>query len=307
VAAAGFFYDPGQDIIYSRMDAWQRAVGFNWGYDVAAPAMHMIIDCETIYFPANGKMWLIELWKGQYGLETGCEIGVYNNLNPHTPNGSERGDHYFSASNLDIAQLKLSFTLKRRGAELIKRGPQSHWWLTGFKWGVFTEETTDLTMDVVIEFQPLLPVLPTSDDMRLAFVAALKKLGYSPTTVGRHVSFQFIRAKSSQPSTRIANEESVQEHNKWLVEKYNALKAELRLSSNDPNGFIFSEVAPVVHKVVRPLVRPVVKNVVGKVGEKVAAAKQRIEHDLGKKPPAPGEIFAFFHNKVWRGGNRSVT
>jgi hypothetical protein len=77
VYAAGFLYDPRKDIIYSRSDACQRKVGFTWSYDVASPYLRMIIDCETFYFIYGGKAWLIELWKGQYGLETGAEIGVY--------------------------------------------------------------------------------------------------------------------------------------------------------------------------------------------------------------------------------------
>ena len=51
---------------------------YAYGYDAAALAMNAIIDCEPIFFDYAGKTWLIELWKGQYGLETGCEIGVYN-------------------------------------------------------------------------------------------------------------------------------------------------------------------------------------------------------------------------------------
>ena len=39
--------------------------------------MGMIIDCEPVRFYYGGKKWLIELWKGQYGMTTGCEIGVY--------------------------------------------------------------------------------------------------------------------------------------------------------------------------------------------------------------------------------------
>jgi len=304
VAAAGFFYDPAQDIIYSRMDAWQRAVGFNWVYDLAAAGMSMIIDCETIYFTSGGKRWLIELWKGQYGLETGCEIGVYNHVNAHRPNGSDRGAHYLSASNVDIAQLTLSFTLKRHGKVLFRRGPEHHWWLTGFKWGVFTEHTSDLTMDVVIEFHPLLPFLPTSDDMRLAFVAALKKLGYRPATMGRRVSFQFTAAKTPPPSTRTRNEQSVQTHNAVLVDKYNALKADLGLRSNDPNGFHFPEAAAVVRPVVRPLVGQVVKKIGEKVGEKIDANRKRLEHDAARHQREAHDVFACFHHKVWRSAHR---
>ena len=85
VDLAGFRYDPDQDIIYSKFDAWQRATGFCHMYDEAAPAtISAVIDCEPIRFLSGGKQWMIELWKGQYGIETGAEIGVYN-LAPPKP------------------------------------------------------------------------------------------------------------------------------------------------------------------------------------------------------------------------------
>ena len=77
VYTAGFLYDPDQDIIYSRMDAPQRNFGYAYGYDAATLGMNAILDCEPIFFDYDGKHWMIELWKGQYGMESGCEIGVY--------------------------------------------------------------------------------------------------------------------------------------------------------------------------------------------------------------------------------------
>lgn len=77
VVAAGFNYDPGQDIIYSRMDAIQKKLGYCWKYDEGAAVISMIIDCEPICFTYGGAKWMIELWKGQYGIETGAEVGVY--------------------------------------------------------------------------------------------------------------------------------------------------------------------------------------------------------------------------------------
>src|SRR3954453_3455004 len=73
VWAAGFTYDPAQDIILSRMDPLQRKFGYAFGYDASALAMSMVIDCEPIFF-YHGKHWMIELWKGQYGLETGSLV-----------------------------------------------------------------------------------------------------------------------------------------------------------------------------------------------------------------------------------------
>ena len=84
VDVAGFAYDPRQDIIYSKMYPLQRSFGYAYGYDAAALGMDAIIDCEPIFFDYAGKTWMIELWKGQYGLETGCEIGVYNRAHGST-------------------------------------------------------------------------------------------------------------------------------------------------------------------------------------------------------------------------------
>ena len=42
----------------------------------------MIIDCEPIYFRYKGKKWLIEFWKGQYGMTTGGEVGIYYTTGP---------------------------------------------------------------------------------------------------------------------------------------------------------------------------------------------------------------------------------
>ena len=77
VDSGGIPYDPDQDIIYSKMYPVQRQLGYAYGYDAAALLMGAVIDCEPIFFDYGGKTWMIELWKGQYGLETGCEIGVY--------------------------------------------------------------------------------------------------------------------------------------------------------------------------------------------------------------------------------------
>lgn len=48
IEAAGYSYDPKQDIFYSNMDAWQRNMGYCRLYDEAAAPMGMIIDCEPI-------------------------------------------------------------------------------------------------------------------------------------------------------------------------------------------------------------------------------------------------------------------
>jgi hypothetical protein len=305
VFKAGFSYDPQQDIIYSKMDAWQYQVGFTWSYDVASPHLRMILDCEPFYFTYGGKKWMIELWKGQYGLETGAEIGVYTCVDTGV-SGVERQTMYGCASKQEYHWLKLKFVLKRTngGPPLtLHRGPEHHWWLTGFKWGEFTERTSDLTMDVAIEFQ--------HDEMRRQFVNAATKLGYYPATTGRTVTFQFIKPKTPQPASRAGREQQMQSGNKVLVDKYRVLKRQLGLSSNDPNGFDFRqavEVArPVAVQTVRKVVEPVVRKgfeKVQKAAEKVADRGRQIVPDHHKEKAVLQDIFAAFHNKVWKTSHR---
>lgn len=251
----GFVYQPEQDIIVSRLDALQRKLGFTWAYDVLSPALRMIIDCEPIYFTYGGKNWMIELWKGQYGLETGAEIGVYNAAaNPPTvrqitdtirswfPGIAEVADHAqetvaFFASASPAEQLVMSFTLSKDGNPLFTRGPESHWWLTGFKWGEFTKSTSQLTMAIEIVFP--------NAAMCNAFESALRAMAYSgiANKDARTIAFTFSTPKTTQPKSRTVGEASQQALNAELVRQYVALresvasKAELEHPINDPNLF----------------------------------------------------------------------
>ena len=75
---AGFLYDPAGDVLFSRKDADQYQLGYSYFYDEGIPLVSSNITAEPIYFYYDNKEWLIEIWKGQYGVETGAEIGVYN-------------------------------------------------------------------------------------------------------------------------------------------------------------------------------------------------------------------------------------
>ncbi len=237
VDAAGFLYDPRQDIIYSKMYPLQRSFGYAYGYDAAALAMNANIDCEPIFFDYAGKTWMIELWKGQYGLETGCEIGVYNRaagsssplyalldatVGQRTGDSNPEHNQFFDCVG-DDELLLMSSTLHRKGKKLLCRGPERHWWLTGFEWGVYSE-TTDLTMDVSITC--------IDDVMTAAFVGALQSMGYTVQTNGNEVSFTFDRPTTHQPNddfpTLVAGVRTIDQQ---IVSAYDSLG----LTSNDPN------------------------------------------------------------------------
>ena len=43
-----------------------------------APRFQMVFDSLPVYFNYRGRTWLIEFWKGQYGINAGGEIGIYH-------------------------------------------------------------------------------------------------------------------------------------------------------------------------------------------------------------------------------------
>ena len=162
----GFAYDLDNDYFYSLTNCWQREMGYCRLYDETCPLINLITDCEPITFSYGGKRWLIELWKGQYGITTGGEIGIYNTTMEDIDSEKFHGTFYESVT--DEEQLNLSFVLRKNRKVLIRR-KGLHWWLTGFKLGEFSNPSS-LTMDVKIEFP--------NNEMCLAFVDALYKIGY---------------------------------------------------------------------------------------------------------------------------------
>lgn len=187
----GFLYDPGQDIIYSRLHAWQRRFGYEKAFDEGAVLFSMVIDCEPVYFEYDGKRWLIELWKGQYGMTTGAEIGVYCAEKPKDfKAGDERKLHYESVS--DDEMLRMQYSLYRCEDEIIRRQSR-HWWLTGFVPGLFSKPG-ELRMCIKIVFP--------NEKMSCEFLKALLAIGYMGNEVyygGKSVTLYYYRPQTRQP------------------------------------------------------------------------------------------------------------
>jgi hypothetical protein len=107
---------------------------------------------------------------------------------------------------------------------VFSRGPEKHWWLTGFKWGLLSEPE-ELTMDVSIEC--------LDATMTAALVGALAAMGYQNLdTNGNTVSFTFDTPKTPQPRNDYPQLVSVvRAANQQIVAAYDSLG----LASNDPN------------------------------------------------------------------------
>ena len=73
----GYCYHPSQDIFSTTVDAPQRMFGYTALFARYASQFNMAIDCMPVYFDYEECTWMIEFWKGQYGISTGAEIGLY--------------------------------------------------------------------------------------------------------------------------------------------------------------------------------------------------------------------------------------
>lgn len=212
INSMGYEYDARKDIFYSQLNAWQRDMGYCRLYDEAAAPMSMIIDCEPIYFQYDNKRWMIEFWKGQYGMTTGCEIGVYYTKEPDINNEFFNGTFYECAGDEDL--LKMSMILYKNNKLLFRRR-DVHWWLTGFMLGEFSEPE-ELTMDIELTLK--------DSTMREEFVKGLKEAGYADkeiVIINDSIMFFFNIPKTVQPYTRNEiTDDIIQMNNKELCDRF---------------------------------------------------------------------------------------
>ncbi len=180
----GFSFDLECDIVVTGEDVWQKDMGYTDFYDYHAPFFNMVMDAFPLYFDYDGKNYRIELWKGQYGITTGAEIGIYIH-DDSCPKG-------FYRAATDDEQLKMWFQLDKK-CNLFTRCDKT-WWLTGFDVGVFSKPK-NLKMTVCIEF-------PTCE-MRMAFVRSLVEAGYSCcqlNILGNTVCFEYCTPGHYKPN-----------------------------------------------------------------------------------------------------------
>ncbi len=177
----GFAFNSKQDIVISLSDSWQRDIGYSDFFDLKAPCLNMVMDAEPIYFHYDNKCYRIEFWKGQYGITTGAEAGIYIREDDSLNNGM-----YRCANDTEILPMQLELYKK---CFLFKRCANT-WWLTGFDVGKFSRPK-DLMLKVCVRFP--------NQKMQVAFVEGLLEAGYAPnkiTVCGCTICFTICKPKN---------------------------------------------------------------------------------------------------------------
>lgn len=204
----GFQYDICQELFYAMKNGWQREMGYSRIYDDNAIRLGMVIDSEPFYFKYGGRNYLLEIWKGQYGLTTGAEIGLYV-----SDEESKEPEKLFYQSVTDAEMVGMRFVL-RKGDRILMIRDEKHWWLTGFLLGEFSRPE-ELEMDVAITFADY--------RMRNAFYDAMLDAGYSNNEIyvdGAQVRFVFAKPRTIQPKHWKIRVRFAQWLNKRFCKKY---------------------------------------------------------------------------------------
>lgn len=165
----GFEYDATQGIFYSAIDSWQRSANYFSHYDAFAKYGNMRYVTDKIDFTYDDMDYRIQIWKGQYGIFGGAEIGVYTKK----PGTNEMvykcaDDDHLLNMYFDLYENQTAYL---RGERYFYRDAWTgagHWWLTGFKFGVVVP--TNMVLYGKIHMK--------TNGMASEFERALKKAGF---------------------------------------------------------------------------------------------------------------------------------
>lgn len=155
---ASYQYSYIDDYYYTNdKDCWQDTFGYARIYDLAAPYIALEYDYARVFFDYEGKDWMVQLWKGQYGyVFYGAEIGIYSKKATGKAPGmltfyGKADEEYWPEMEMTVYHEKLNGEWERE----FTRDTDNYWWCTGFKLGHLrdVEPADELRMVAKITFK----------------------------------------------------------------------------------------------------------------------------------------------------------
>lgn len=173
----GYRYSYVGDYYYTDdKDCWQKFFGFNFAYDIAAPLVLIHYDYVRVFFTYGDYDWMIQMWKGQYGLLFhGSEIGVYTK--PVGSSSATRFSHYAAADPENYLKMSTSLYHKEKASGSyefeFERPYDEYWWCTGFVPG-HLRNTIDCK-----ELRAQSRITLKDEEMARLFCEGLKECGFT--------------------------------------------------------------------------------------------------------------------------------
>lgn len=127
-------------------DAWQYNFGFGKIYDFVSPYLLLEYDYIRVFFTYEDKDWMLQMWKGQYGMIFyGGEIGIYNR--DHVDDGISEWTFFSCPAEEDWLNMEMTLwheEIDGTWTREFSREYDKYWWCTGFKNGhLRVEEPAD--------------------------------------------------------------------------------------------------------------------------------------------------------------------
>ncbi len=172
-------YDYDYGYYYANDKAsWQKNFGFARVYDYVAPYVGMEYDYIRVFFTYDDEDFLVQLWKGQYGVLYGGEIGIYNrdadgqSSNPFTFYNAA-STKYWPTMDMSVYHQEKEGDKPNQYKLLFKRPVDKYWWCTGFVPGTLRqyEPADELRIEATLTF--------TDSTMAKYFADGLRNCGFT--------------------------------------------------------------------------------------------------------------------------------
>ena len=156
----GFNCNYKEGLVYAPINCWMRNFGFCFEYDALCYALPVYCyNTRRFHFEYNNKDYMIQMWKGNYLITNGGEVGVYYR------DKGKYGTFYNVVKSED--QLDMSLQIWHGDDLLVNITEQNHWWVNGFKMGTRLYSPHSLTLKTTI--------LMTDEEMLKAFTTAVDR------------------------------------------------------------------------------------------------------------------------------------
>ncbi len=159
IVGTGFNMNLSEMLVYATVNCWMRNFGFCYFYDLLANSMPVFFNYNTrrFKFDYNGLEYMIQIWKGNYTIANGGEVGIY------CRDKSKFGSYYDCAN--DEQMLEMSMQILHGDKVLVDKPLQLHWWVNGFNLGTRMYLPESLTMNFSI--------VMSDEEMLIAFCEAI--------------------------------------------------------------------------------------------------------------------------------------
>ncbi len=156
----GFNFSLSEMVLYATVECWMRDFGFCLLYDVVANLMPVIYRYNTrrFKFDYDGLQWMVQVWKGNYFVANGGEVGLYYR-EPRL-----YGSYYDCAENDKM--LPMEMQVCHGDKVLVNRSLKEHWWINGFNLSgtMYLPETITLKFSMIMSDKEMLDAFCESID-----------------------------------------------------------------------------------------------------------------------------------------------